>query len=189
MSQGIFDTRRAYKLDDPGRIRELKPYKLLESQAGVIKGMTGIDLGSGTGAFALPMAELVGSEGKVYAVDNSARMLEHIRLKNPPPNLMPVFSDVEHTGLNDQMADLCLLAFILHEVKKPGNLIAEAFRLLKPGGRIVIVEWNADLDSPGPPRRKRISQEQIERMFGQAGFSMMGYTEWTQKHYVAIGRK
>ncbi|MFC2033081.1 class I SAM-dependent methyltransferase [Chloroflexota bacterium] len=189
MGEGIFDTKQAKKLDNPGRINELKPLNLLRDLAGITNGYTCIDFGSGTGTFALPMAELVGDEGKVYSIDNSDTMLSYIRAKNPPPNLVLVNSDVERTGLNDELADICLLAFILHEVKKPGNLLSEAFRLLKPGGRIVIVEWKASLDSPGPPRRSRISQEQIEQLFRQVSLAMISYIEWTDNHYVAIGKK
>lgn len=189
MGEGIFDIKQAKKLDNPDRIKELKPLNLLRDVAGITKGYICIDFGSGTGTFALPMAELVGDEGTVYSIDNSVTMLSYIRAKNPPPNLILINSDVDKTGLNDRIADICLLAFILHEVKKPDYLVAEAFRLLKPGGRIIIVEWKADLDSPGPPRRRRISSKQIKQLFGQFGLAMISYIEWTNNHYVIIGMK
>ncbi len=66
--------------------------------------------------------------------------MEHIRAKNPPPNLELVLADVNRTGLPDAIADICLLASILHEVGEPGRLMAEAARLLKPGGRAVVVD-------------------------------------------------
>lgn len=188
MNEGIFDIKQAHKLDNPSRIKELRPYDLLENAAGVIKGMTTVDFGSGTGTFALPMADLVGDEGKVYAIDNSMEMLNHIKVKNPPKNLVLLNNDVERTELHDQIADICLLAFILHEVKQPGNLISEAFRLLKPWGRLVIVEWKADLDSPGPPKKIRLSQEKIRQLLRRSGMVLDSYTEWTTNHYVAIGR-
>ncbi|MFC1964823.1 class I SAM-dependent methyltransferase [Chloroflexota bacterium] len=189
MREGKFDIKQANKLDNPGRIEELKPLELLRNVAGVANGMTCIDFGSGTGTFSLPLAALVGDEGIVYALDNSAEMLERIKAKSPPPNIELRHSNVERTGLNDEIADICLLAFILHEVKKPGNLLTEAYRLLKPEGRIVIVEWEASLESPGPPRRIRISQEQIEELLEHVGLAMTNYIKWTDNHYVAIGKK
>ena len=188
MNEGVFDTKQAHKLDNPSRIRELRPYELLKNAAGVIKGMTAVDFGSGTGTFAIPMAALVGDAGKVYAIDNSVEMLSHIKAKNPPKNLVLLNNDVERTELPDQIADICLLAFILHEVKQPSNLISEAFRLLKPLGRLVIVEWKVDLDSPGPPKKKRLSQEKIRQLLRRIGMVLDSYTEWTANHYVAIGR-
>ena len=168
MKDGCFDVRKASKLDSEGRIRELRPYELLKDIAGVAAGMVCIDFGSGTGTFALPLASCVGNEGKVYAVDNSIEMLQHIQAKNPPPNLLLVQRDVEQTGLNSQIADLCLLSFILHEVKHPELLMAEAFRVLKQGGRVIVVEWKAELDSPGPPQSVRFARKQIEQLFNVA---------------------
>lgn len=189
MNEGIFDVRKAPKLDNPGRIIDLRPRELLRDIAGVVSGDTGVDFGSGTGFFALPMAELVGSQGKVYAVDNSEEMMEHLRAKNPPANVILVNRDVRRTGLNSRIANFCLLAFILHEVKKPDILLAEAFRLLKPGGRLVVVEWKAELDSPGPPRNKRISKAQLEDLFNRVGVNFGRYIDWSLNHYVVLGNK
>jgi len=188
MNGGCFDVSKASKLDSEGRIRELRPYELLKDIAGVAAGMVCVDFGSGTGTFALPLASCVGSEGKVYAVDNSIEMLQHIRAKNPPPNLLLVQRDVKQTGLDSQIADLCLLAFILHEVKHPELLMTEAFRVLKPGARVVVVEWKAELDSPGPPKKIRFTRRKIEQLFKQVGLALVDYIGWTRNHYVAIGR-
>lgn len=187
MDEGIFDIKKAHKLDSQDRIRELRPREILTDVAGVIRGMMCIDFGSGTGIFALPMADLVGTEGKVYAIDNSVEMLAHIRARNPPPNLKLIHNDVTRTGLNSQIADICLLAFILHELKEPASLITEAFRLLKPNGRLIIVEWKAELDTPGPPRKIRISKEQIVQLFSQNGLTLTSYVNWSQNHYIAVG--
>jgi ubiquinone/menaquinone biosynthesis C-methylase UbiE len=135
------------------------------------------------------MAELAGSKGKVYAIDNSLEMLAHIRTKNPPDNLTLLHIDVEQTGLDSRIADICLLAFILHEIKKPSNLITEAFRLLKSDGRLVVVEWKADFDSTGPPRKIRISQKQIIQLFSRVGLTLVRYIDWSQNHYVTVGKK
>jgi ubiquinone/menaquinone biosynthesis C-methylase UbiE len=189
LDEGIFDINQAHKLDNPGRVRDLKPQELLRDVAGIKNGDTCVDFGSGTGLFALPMAELVGSKCKVYAVDNSLEMMEHIRAKSPPANLILINKDVEKTGLAGQIADFCFLAFILHEVKEPGDLIAEAVRLLKSGGKLVVVEWKTDLDSPGPPRKVRISKYQIEQLFGRSGLTLEIYLDWSPNHYVAVGRK
>jgi len=188
MNDGCFDVRKASKLDSEGRIRELKPYELLKDIAGVAAGMICIDFGSGTGTFALPLASCVGRKGKVYAVDNSIEMLQHIQAKNPPSNLVLIQSDVKQTGLDSQIADLCLLAFILHEVKRPELLMAEAFRVLKLVGWVVIVEWKAELDSPGPPQSIRLTRGKIEQLFKQVGLALVDYVGWTRNHYVAIGK-
>jgi ubiquinone/menaquinone biosynthesis C-methylase UbiE len=189
MDDGIFDIKQAHKLDEPERVKDLRPQELLNNLVGITHGDICVDFGSGTGTFALPMAELVGTKGKVYAVDNSEEMLTHIRAKNPLRNLILVHNDVRHTGLNSQIADICLLAFILHEVREPDNVVAEASRLLKSDGRLIIVEWKAELDISGPPRERRISKERIVQLFSHVGLTLASYIDWSENHYVAVGKK
>ena len=135
------------------------------------------------------MADAAGDKGRVYAVDNSDRMFEMIASKNPPPQLLTVRADVMQTGLDDNLADVCLLAFILHEVSGQDSLIAEACRLAKPGGRIVVLEWRADADMPMPPKHRRITRDRIEQLFVQAGIGLSDFVERTAAHYVAVGVK
>jgi ubiquinone/menaquinone biosynthesis C-methylase UbiE len=190
VSEGVFDVNKAPELDSAGRIRALKPLKLLREGAGIREGETAVDFGSGTGTFALPLAGLVGEKGRVYAVDRSPEMMAHLRAKNPPANIVFIRSDVEKSGLEDGIADVVLMMHILHEVEKPGEFVTEAARILKPGGRLVVLEWRAEADKPpGPPRRKRISWERLEGFMRQAGLSPATYTEWTQQDYVAAAVK
>src|SRR3972149_5539337 len=67
---GIFKPGQASMLDSSGRLKELRPAELYRRYLKVKPGLTGVDLGSGTGVFALPLAELAGN-GTVYAVDHS----------------------------------------------------------------------------------------------------------------------
>lgn len=189
MREGHFDPKVAPVLDSEERIKELRPYELLKDKAGVKPGMTCIDFGSGTGTFTFPLLLCVGADGAVYAVDDSEEMLERIRAKNPPPNLMLIHSDVSRTGLGDGIADFCLLSSILHEVDQPANLVAEAFRLLKPGGRVLDLDWKAELDSPGPPQRRRLSREKVEQLFKKVGFHHFTYLDWSRNYYVAQADK
>lgn len=185
MHEGHFDTRRAGLLDGEGRLNELRPQQLLRDVAGIAPGMTCVDLGCGTGTFSLPAAALAGETGTVYAVDDSAEMLDHLRARRPPSNLKLVHSDAGQTGLADEISDVCILAFILHEVNEASRLVAEAFRLLRPGGMVVAVEWRSELDSPGPPRKIRLSKVRIEQLLREAGFSSLEYAIWSPNHYWA----
>ena len=125
--EGHFHAGKAPMLDSAERLRELKPLELVRDIGKLGRGMTGIDLGCGTGVFTLSMAVCVRDGGQVYAVDDSAEMLELVRAKNPPPGVRLVRADVAYTGLDGQVADLCLLAAVLHEVESQGALMAEAF--------------------------------------------------------------
>jgi ubiquinone/menaquinone biosynthesis C-methylase UbiE len=151
--------------------------------------MTCVDLSCGTGTFSFPLVLCVGDSGVVYAVDDSKKMLGYIRAKKPPPNLTLVHSDATQTGLRSEIADFCLLAFILHEVKRPDGLVAEISRLLKPEDRALIVEWKADLNSPGPPRKIRLTRDHVEKLFKKNGFCYFDYLDWSKNYYVATGSK
>jgi ubiquinone/menaquinone biosynthesis C-methylase UbiE len=188
MQEGRFDVSRFDRLNEPGRIAELRPEKLLGEVAGVQPGMTCVDLGCGTGVFAFPMARLVGDSGKVFAVDSTVQMLDFLRTKAPPPNLVLVQGDVTGTGLPAGIADLCLVAFVLHEINEPARILDESFRLLKPGGKAVIVEWRMESDK-GPPSAIRISPEKADELLKEAGFQPGSVTVWSRRHYIVVSNK
>ena len=189
MTNNHFDVRKAKKFDNEERIRELRPGHLLMDIIGIKPGMVCIDIGSGTGTFSIPMSKLVGTRGIVYAVDDSQIMLGHMQKRNPPTNLKAIHTSAYNTGLSSNIADFCLLSFILHEVKEPDTLLKETFRLLKTGGGICIIEWKAKQTEHGPPQSIRITKERLETLFKQTGFSNFKYVDWTHSHYLAIGKK
>ncbi|APV45381.1 Methyltransferase domain-containing protein [Dehalogenimonas formicexedens] len=189
MTDAHFDISKAARLDNPGRIAELRIPDLLRDIGGVKTGMVCVDLGCGTGTFTLPLAGMAGDSGKVFAVDDSAEMLGILGSRNPPGNVVTIKADFIGTGLENGIADFCLTAFILHETRHPEKLLAEAYRLLKPGGILLAVEWRPDYESHGPPLNIRISAERMETMFGVAGFKMFRTAMWTEKHYYGTGAK
>jgi ubiquinone/menaquinone biosynthesis C-methylase UbiE len=189
MTDAHFDTGKAARLDNPGRIAELRIPELLVEIGGV-KVMTDcVDLGCGTGTFTLPMAEIVGRWGKVHAVDDSQEMLDILKSRNPQKNVLVVKADFTQTGLDDGIVEFCLAAFVLHEIKEPEKLLAEAYRLLKPYGRFLVVEWRAEFDNPGPPQKIRLTMEKMEELFAGAGFKDFKSANWSDKHYYGIGVK
>ena len=184
-----FDFSKVARLDNPTQITELRILELL-SEIGGVKVMTDcVDLGCGTGTFTLPMAELVGRWGKVYAVGDSQEMLDILKSRNPPKNVMLVKADFNETGLDDAIAEFCLAAFILHENKEPEKLLAEAYRLLKPYGRFMVMEWRAEFDNPGPPQKIRLTMDKMEELFAGAGFKDFKSANWSDKYYYGIGVK
>ncbi len=181
--------RRVQMLDSEQRQKWLRADDLIKEMAGITVGMTCVDLGCGTGAISFPLASAVGNEGRVYAVDNDAKAIGRIKEKGPPSNLIPVLKDAVQTGLESEIADFCFMVLILHEVEQPNRVMAEALRLLKPGGKVLVMEWRDEPDTPGPPHSERIPKEQMERLFTQAGLFSYTYTEWSRSHYVATGIK
>jgi ubiquinone/menaquinone biosynthesis C-methylase UbiE len=177
------------RLENEGRREELRPSDLMRNIAGLREGMTCVDLGCGTGIFAVPMAEIVSKTGKVYGVDDSAELLAYLRSKKPPSQLELLQKDVRDTGLGGGIADFCLLAFILHEVKDPEVLVAEAYRLLKPGGRVMVAEWRPDAEGKGPPKNIRLAEETVRKIFDHHALKDFQYRVWSINHYIATAVK
>lgn len=189
MADKHFDIKRASLLENQERLAELRIDKLLSDVVEIKEGMTCVDLGAGTGVFSFALANHVGESGFVYLVDDSKEMLDYIRNKKPLENMLLINRDAGDTDLKSEMADICLLAFILHEVDTPDTFISEASRLLKPKGKVLVVEWKAELTPKGPPSEVRIAKDKLMQLFNQSGFADFRYIDWSANHYVAVGIK
>lgn len=99
-----------------------------------------VDLGAGEGL----VSQLLARRAEhVYCVDSSTRMVEvgtELAKRNNLENLEYILGDIEKTPLADESVHLALLSQALHHALHPDKAIAEAFRLLKPGGRLVILD-------------------------------------------------
>lgn len=160
-----FKPSEAHKLEDPERLNWLPPMAVL-SLLKLSPGMHVADIGAGTGYFAIPIAKAIGPIGKVTAVDVEPEMLDKLRQKlctdGAPQNLELVEGDANRTSLEDGRFDRVFLANIWHELDDHAAALREAARLLRPEGRLVILDWRPDVDRPpGPPIEHRISASQV----------------------------
>jgi len=126
------------------------------------------ELGCGNfGFFVFPLARLVGRQGKVYAVDIIKSTLEEIAKEAKKENLSQIttiWSNLEifkATKIETNSLDGALLVNVLYQSDKRIEILREAVRLLKRGGKLLIVEWkNTDLPF-GPDPEKRVKIESI----------------------------
>lgn len=99
-----------------------------------------VDLGAGEGM----MAQLLAQRAKsVTCVDNSHSMVEvgtALALKNGLANLSYKLGDIEHTPLSDNRFELAFLSQALHHAQHPSRAVEEAFRILKPGGQLIVLD-------------------------------------------------
>ena len=137
---------------------------------GVKPGLVCADLGCGAGEFTFPLARRVGSDGRVYAVDVSVSALDQLKIKKPGANIVTLRADLTETRLPAASCDLALLAFSLTGTLDPGAVLAEAARLLKPDGRLAVVDWRPVPPPPGPPMDRRIRSDRMQRLLESHGF-------------------
>ncbi len=126
-----------------GRVRRLinRPKWLLRPL--VAPGETVADLGCGPGFFTLPLAELVGNSGQVIAVDVQQGMLDMLRTRAEAAGLsrriQPHLATADGLGVTAS-ADFALAFWVLHEVPDQHRFLQDAHDLLRPGGRLLLVE-------------------------------------------------
>lgn len=161
----------------------------------IFKGMKVADFGAGAGFYAIPAAKLVGASGKVYALDIRKEVLEIIRSKARErglANVETLRADLEikeGSHLASGSMDLVIISNILFQIEDKKNLAQEAFRILKPRGRVALVEWDEAKKSFGPPLVHRVTRGEAENIFIKAGFTFEKELDAGERHYGLILKK
>jgi ubiquinone/menaquinone biosynthesis C-methylase UbiE len=173
MENRVFNPAEKAKLESPERYKILPPFKTLKVMC-LKEDDIMIDIGCGTGYFILPASEITGPSGKVIGVDISQEMLDEVRSKinGIGHNIELVLSNSAELPVRDSQATFALLSNVLHEAEDMMGMLAEASRVLKPGGRLAIIEWEKTEMPVGPPIEHRLHHEEIMKMVMDSGFTM-----------------
>jgi ubiquinone/menaquinone biosynthesis C-methylase UbiE len=133
-------------LERPEREREEQPRKLMEALK-LKPGLVVADVGAGSGYFTFPIAKKLGADGKVLAVDIQPEMLDIIRKRakvGKIKNVEPVQGTEKDPKLPEGEVDLILMVDVYHEFSYPLEMTEAMVRSLKPGGRLVFVEYRME---------------------------------------------
>lgn len=170
------------------------PVKNIE-QCGIQAGMEIADFGSGSGHYALAGAKALMSTGCVYAIDAQKDLLT--KLKNHATreglyNVEVIWGDIEKpngTKLRDASIDLVFLSNILFQVEDRDAVIKEVKRVLKPGGRVLLVDWADSFGGIGPTPKMVITKDKAREIFDTSGFHMDREVTAGSHHYGFIFKK
>jgi ubiquinone/menaquinone biosynthesis C-methylase UbiE len=179
MNEKQFDVANASRLDNPERLLWLPPAEVIAALS-VQPGDSIADVGAGTGYFSFPLAEAVGVQGKIFAIDAKTEMLQRLQKKldeKPASNIALVHASAEATSLPDACCTLVFLANVWHEFDDRTAVLREARRILKPGGRIAILDWRPDVERiAGPPLEHRLSATDAESALQTEKFAAIAHT-------------
>lgn len=154
------------------------------------------DLGCGNnGAFLFLASRLVGAGGRVYAVDIMKPVLERMRSlaqTEHASNVMTVWSDLEVYGatkITEHSIDVALLINVLFQSNNRAAILKEAARLIKSGGRLLVLDWKKTAAPMGPSVEKRIDRDEAIKIGQTSGFELIGEFEPGPYHYALIFAK
>jgi ubiquinone/menaquinone biosynthesis C-methylase UbiE len=152
-------------------------------------GLKVADFGAGSGVYTLAMSPLVGSGGAVYAVEVQKELLERLATEakhRKLRNVQVVWGDIEKlhgTKLADHSVDLVVVANVLFQVTGRYTLALEAKRVLRPGGRVAVVEWSDSFNNLGPKAEAVVPATEAKKIFGEAGFQVVNDFPAGAHHY------
>lgn len=162
---------------------------------GLTEGMRVADFGCGSGYFAIQMAELVGESGLVTAIDVLDSALDTVRAKVKNAgltNLETIRSNLEvvgSSGLADGSQDLVLLKNMLFQSTDRPSILREATRVLRAGGRLVVIDWKPGSGGLGPPEQYRLTATAVGELATAVGLVLMTGGEPDAFHFSCIFQK
>jgi precorrin-6B methylase 2 len=129
-------------------------------------GMVVADIGAGTGYISRRMAAVVGAQGSVYAVDVQPEMVQMLTTLAQQPglsNIKPILGGEMDVKLPPASIDLAIMVDVYHELAYPAEVLASIVRSLKPGGRVVFVEYRAEDEQVPIKALHKMSEVQVKR--------------------------
>ena len=155
--------------------------------------ITFLDVASGWGAYSLAAADIIGRDGRIYAVDLWEEGISSLRKEADAKGIQNlrafVSNAAENIPVEDGCVDVCLMATVLHDFvadKVEQQVMKEILRVMKPESTLAIVEFYKKEGPPGPPERVRLSPEDVDKILSVYGYNKNRYTEIGPDNYLQI---
>jgi len=184
-------SRYIQALEDPSRDAWQQPEKVMAKLA-LKPGERIADLGSGPGYFTLRFARSVGPTGKVYAVDISNEMLNYLVKQARADHLMniqTVLAEPHNPRLPPASVDMIFICDTLHHIPDRTTYYPLLIRALKPGGRLVNIDFYKRSLPVGPPVEMKIPKGQMIREAEAAGFHLLRQYDFLKYQYFLVFKR
>jgi arsenite methyltransferase len=178
-------------LDNEERLKWNNPREIVGA-AEIRPGSRVAEIGCGTGWFTFELEQAVRPLGMVYALDKLPAMLQILETKRHNYERVLTLPCGENDfELDSGEVDVVFHANVLHECQDPELHLKEANRVLKDGGRIIVIEWAwaYEESQPGPPNTRRLEPQTTRDLLQKAGFAVQETREAGPYHYAVFALK
>lgn len=187
---GFEDPERwARVFDDPARDEWQRPAEVLDF-LGVAAGQRIADLGAGTGYFTVRLAEAVGPDGRVYAVDVEPSMVDYVARRCADAGtgdvVVPILAEPDDPGLDERSVDTVLVVDTWHHIDDRLAYLERLAGSLRPGGRVAVVDWREGKLPVGPPVGHKLSRGAVVEEFGEGGWELVAEKADLPYQYVLV---
>jgi len=182
---------RPHKPFDDNERRKWQDPEAILSSIGLKPGLIFIDIGCGSGYFALPAARMVSPHGKVYGLDLNADSITELKeqaIRNDLNNLHLNIGKAEESTICEQCADIVFFGMALHDFQDPAKVLENARVMIKPAGRLVNLDWKKEPMEIGPPLEIRFYEQMAARLIRAAGFTIETIQNSGLYHYLIIAK-
>ena len=177
--------------NSPERAEWQKPDEVIGIMA-IEPGQTVADLGAGTGYFVPYLSAAVGPEGKVYALDVEDAMIAWLGDMVTKENMINVEArkaPFDSTGLGSASLDRLVTVNTWHHIEQRAAYAKHLHDVIKPGGRVVVVDFTKDAEGPGPPPEMRLDPQVVIDELNAGGFEAEVVTETLPRQYIVVGHR
>lgn len=136
------------------------------------------DIGCGTGRFTSVIAPIA---SLVYCVDSNEDAINEARRSIKSSNVVFLNENADSLSIPDHSIDVVLLAFSFHDMDNKESVVNEIKRVIKPGGKVIIIDWVKEKTPMGPPVDIRLSEDDYIKAFKE--FKPIQVSRVSQYHY------
>jgi ubiquinone/menaquinone biosynthesis C-methylase UbiE len=159
---------------------------------GLKEGMRVADFGAGTGFYSKAISSRVGHSGKVYAIEVQKDLVKKFEAdikRLGINNIECIWGDIERYGgtkLADDSVDVVIISNVLFQVEDKIGIIDEAKRVLRKGGKVLLIDWNDSYKGIGSSSKNIMSESKSRELFEKKGFRFEENISTSIHHYGII---
>ncbi len=190
MTDKKFNPLNKTKLHNPERLK-FTPPEILINALDLDNPENLVDYGAGTGFFTYYFSEKF-PDARLFALDIEPLMIEEMENTMGGENLFPLEIADNEMPFGENSIDAVWSIAVQHELSTPDVWLNNVYKCLKPGGKVLIVDWDINQDpkySAGPPLDHRIDDKKLIRILEHYKFNKIEYIDGLMNHFGILATK